>query len=473
VCARRKATRKEGFALLLSMIALMILAILVTDLHETTGTNFAAAMAERDQLRAEYLARSGVNLTRMLVAQERALRTLVGPVLKFAFQGRPVPQLPVWHYANMILKPFANFDGSKGDAESAGFDLELSEGLGNTGGSFEILAAAENGKVNVNDPHLTNSEVSRLNVASLLSQLIAPAQYDPLFSQLDDRGRTNTRSDLVANVVDWWDLDEQRSNFDPTMGTMQSSGGEDSDYYREQPEPYVIKGAPFDTLEELRLVRGMSDDVWATFVEPDVEDPNSRQVTIWTGTSAAVNPNEAAPEVLLSRVCAYPELRQQLLCNDPTGLEPGKFLMLMRMVRSLPMHLPVFSRRTDFIEFLLGKPTGLMAVVAKMFSGGLGGMMGGGGASAATSNSANADKTESLFAPLIIPPPANGVNLRTELERNFTTTSRFITIECIGRVGHSQRRLRTVVNFDDKWTAPPPNTAQAQPLGVFSYYRAE
>jgi hypothetical protein len=100
-------------------------------------------------------------------------------------------------------------------------------------------------------------------------------------------------------------------------------------------------------------------------------------------------------------------------------------------------------------------------------------MMGGGGASAATSNSANADKTESLFAPLIIPPPANGVNLRTELERNFTTTSRFITIECIGRVGHSQRRLRTVVNFDDKWTAPPPNTAQAQPLGVFSYYRAE
>ena len=31
----------------------------------------------------------------------------------------------------------------------------------------------------------------------------------------------------------------------------------------------------------------------------------------------------------------------------------------------------------------------------------------------------------------------------------------------------------TVVNFDDKWTAPKPNAAQAQPLGVFAYYRVE
>jgi general secretion pathway protein K len=469
----RPVSRKEGFALLLSMIALMILAVLVTDLHETTGTNFAAAMAERDQLRAEFLARSGVNLTRMLVAQERALRTLVGPVLKFAFQGRPVPQLPVWHYANMILKPFANFDGSKGDAESAGFDLELAEGLGRTGGSFEIIAAAENGKVNVNDPHLANSEISRLNVASLLSQLIAPPKYDPLFSELDDRGRTNTRSDLVANVVDWWDLDEQRSNYDPTMGTLQSSGGEDTDYYREQPEPYVIKGAPFDTLEELRLVRGMSDDVWATFVEPDLEDPSSRQVTVWTGPSAAINPNEAAPEVLLSRVCAYPELRSQPLCNDPTGVEPGKFLMILRLVRSLPAHLPVFSRRSDFIQFLEGNPTGLMKVISQMFTGGagaMGGMLGG----ASTGGNAGAkDKDQSLLAKLVIPPAANGRDIRKELEANFTTTSKFITIESVGRVGHAQRRLRTVVNFDTSWTAPQPNIAQAQPLGVFVYFRAE
>jgi hypothetical protein len=123
---------------------------------------------------------------------------------------------------------------------------------------------------------------------------------------------------------------------------------------------------------------------------------------------------------------------------------------------------------------LEGKPTGLMKMISDMFSGGLGGAMGGALGGGSTSGNAGAkDKEESLFAKLTIPPAANGRDIRKELELNFTTTSKFITIECIGRVGHAQRRLRTVVNFDSSWTAPQPNIAQAQPLGVFVYFRAE
>jgi general secretion pathway protein K len=481
--ARRPASRREGFALLLSMIALTILAVLVADLHETTGTSFAASIAERDQLKAELLARSGVNLTRMLVAQERPVRTMLNmfPITKMMFGGRPIPQIPVWHYANMLLKPFADFNSSKGDAESAGFDLDLAEGLGDTGGSFEILGAAENGKVNVNHPRLRNDEMSRLSVAGPLYQLMAPARFDPLFSQFDEKGRMSNRGDLIANIIDWWDIEDQRTSYDPTMGTIQSSGGEDTDYYRDQPEPYLIKNAPFDTLEELRLVRGMTDDAWATFVEPDVEDPSRRTMTVWAGTTAAINPNEAEPEVLLARVCGFTEFKQQPLCNDPTGMEPSKFLMVLRMVRSLPVPLPVFSRRADFVDFITGKPTGLMELLMKMLTGGLGGaaggLLGGGGSSSGSSGTKDPNQSATPFTGLKMPTAAvNGVSpadFRKELERNFTTTSKFITIEAIGRVGHVQKRLRTVVNFDTQWLAPPPNTAQAQPLGVFAYFRVE
>src|SRR5688572_16773963 len=108
----RRGKREQGFALLLAVIAIAILSVLVTDLHETTGTSFAAAMAERDHLRAEYMAKSGVNLTRMLIGQERNLRKLVDPIYKMALQ-RSAPQLPVWQFANIILKPFADFEGSK------------------------------------------------------------------------------------------------------------------------------------------------------------------------------------------------------------------------------------------------------------------------------------------------------------------------------------------------------------------------
>ena len=77
----------------------------------------------------------------------------------------------------------------------------------------------------------------------------------------------------VAAVIDWWDEDEQRTLFDPGAAKVNSSGRED-DIYGRFAEPYRIKNAPFDSLDELRMVRGFTDDFWATFVEPDRTPPN-------------------------------------------------------------------------------------------------------------------------------------------------------------------------------------------------------
>jgi general secretion pathway protein K len=469
----RKSPRREGFALLLALIALTLLAVLVADLHETTGTSFAAAMAERDQLKAEYMAKSGINLTRMLIGQERPIRLIVSPIYNMIFK-RPAPQLPVWQYADMVLRPFSDFEGSKEDAAGAGFDLDLSAGLGKTGGTFEIRACAENGKVNLNDPQLKEVEASRTSVAGLLYTLLggnlpSPNKYDPLFSQFDEKGRLNTRLDLVTNMIDWWDQDEQRTDYDPAMNVTQTSGGEDADYYRSQAEPYSIKNAPFDTLEELHLVRGMSDDVWATFVEPDLEDPRSRQVTVWGGTRSSINPNEADPTVLLSRVCTFPEFRQQPLCSDPSGTERTKFVTLMSLSRMTPLPIPFFSKAVDFVNFITGKPGSLYEDASKALGGGMGAMLGMGGGGAASTGAGGANSA--LFTPLVIPPTAQ--TLATDLRRMFTTTSRFFTIESTGKVGRAQRRIRTVINIDSDWVPPKPNAGKLPPLGIFAYYRID
>ena len=42
-----------------------------------------------------------------------------------------------------------------------------------------------------------------------------------------------------------------------------------------------------------RWLRGVTDDFWATFVEPSLDDPSERAVTIYG--AAKVNPNEATP----------------------------------------------------------------------------------------------------------------------------------------------------------------------------------
>ena len=430
---------------------------MITDLHETTGTSFAAAMAEKDQLRAEFMARSGVNLTRMLIGQERNLRKLVDPLFRMipGMGGRSAPQLPVWRFANIILKPFADFEGSKEDVASAGYDLDMSEGLGETFGGFEVAAVAENGMINLNDPRIEDPAQGHANVASQLYSLMggfmpSPNKFDPLFSQFDERGRITNRLDVVANVLDWWDRDEQRTSYDPVMGTVTTGGGEDTDYYRSLPDPYAIKNAPFDTLEELRLVRGINDDFWATFVEPSLDDPRARQVTIYG--AARVNPNEATPQVILARLCTFKEVREQLLCNDPTNAEGMKFIMLMNFARSFTGGggIPFFSRAGDFVNFITGKPDSLYGQLTKFAS-----MM--------------PMLQNMLFAPVAV----EDAEVLRSIRRTFTTTTNFITVEVTGKSGHSQRRIRTVINIDAKWTPPPPNAGQLPPLGIFAYYRLD
>lgn len=444
------ARRRQGFALLLALVAIAILSVLVTDLHETTGSSFAAAMAERDQLRAEYLAKSGVNLTRMLVPQGRNFKPFVDGLFK-ALLGRPAPPLPMWQYANMLLKPFSDFEASKADGASIGFNLDESEGLGTTNGSFEVVATAENGKINVNDPRLEDLATAEANLGAQLYSLLggyqpSPNKYDPLFSQFDDKGRLTNRLDVVANVLDWWDFNEQRANFDPVLGVVTSTGGEDVDYYRTLREPYAIKNAPFDTLEELRLVRGVSDDFWATFVEPDPDDPRTRQITIYG--LAKVNPNEADPVVMLARLCAFKELQEQLLCSDPTGQEPLKFVTLLNLARNL-MPIPWFSRSSDFVGFVTGKAEGLYGKLSGYLE--------------------SMGMTAMMFSPMTI----EDAELQKSMRRVFTTSARIVTIEVTGFSGRSQKRIRSVINFDDKWTPPPPNPGKAPPLGVFSYFRID
>ncbi len=451
----RKRERKQGFALLLSLIALAILAVMVTDLHETTGTGFSASIAARDQLRAEYLAKSGVNLTRMLVGQEKNLRAVVNPMYKMLLQ-RDAPQLPVWRFANVILEPFANFEGARENVESAGFSMKFSQGLEETGGTFEIAAAAENGKMSVNDPRIQDINMGRANVATPLYSLMggnqSPNVFDPLFSGFDERGRLTTRLDVISSIVDWWDTDEQRTSYDPVMQVTTASGAEDVDFYRTQLEPYNIKNAPFDTLEELRLVRGVGDDFWATFVEPSVDDPSERQITIYGG--GRVNPNEAHPAVLLARLCTFTEVRDQPLCADPTGLERIKFIELVRTARMMGMNIPWFSRSSDFVNFITG--TGPLFEKLNSLLQTMGPALGG---------------LITMFVPLVIPPDAK--DLRRRMQRMFSTTATVITIESTGRVGRSRRLIRSVITTDEKWTPPPPNAGKMPPLGIYSYYRID
>ena len=116
--ASETSPREAGIALIIAMTAIAILAVMLADMHESTTTAYMVATTERDSLRAEYAARSGLNLTRLLISQEPAIRALVAPIYQMMI-GRPPPMIPIWMYADSILRPFCLARSRRHGAESA------------------------------------------------------------------------------------------------------------------------------------------------------------------------------------------------------------------------------------------------------------------------------------------------------------------------------------------------------------------
>ena len=83
-------------------------------------------------------------------------------------------------------------------------------------------------------------------------------------------------------------MDELAYNCDLTANASASYGPEDA-WYQLLQKPYRRKNAPYDSLEELHMVRGIGDDFWATFVDPDPADPRKREMTVWGQGTVNVN----------------------------------------------------------------------------------------------------------------------------------------------------------------------------------------
>ncbi len=452
---RSVGRRERGVVLVMVLGVIAVLSILVVDLNASTSTGFHLAASERDRVQAEYLAKSGLDLTRLLISNEaKVIRKVLSPIYQMLI-GRGPPQINVWDFANEILRPFADFKSVEQMGEGMGMDFSLMEGLSKTPGTFEVVAIPENSLININVPvplFFTGDRASQ-SIAMQLYALMGGYQspespYDPLFAQRDADGQFTTRLDIVSAIIDWYDADEIRTIFDPGTAAITQSGSED-DIYEQFRDPYVVKNAPYDSLEELRLIRGVSDDFWATFVETDPEDPKSRQLTVYA--SGAVNVNHARPEVLIARLCSFLQMAEQSLCADP--MEAARFITLLNLLRSV-VPISLFSRPNDFLDFLQGK--GKIYNAIAMFL---------------------PPDSELMFTPVRIPSGLmsrkRGSREGGELAGAFLTTASIFTIQSTGIVGRTRVRMRAVVNLHNKWTPPPGNPGELPSLGVFHHYRVD
>ncbi len=339
--SRRK--RERGVALIMVLGAIAVMVVMLAEFQDDAGAEFAAATAVRDGVQAEYFARSAVNLSRLLIAAEPTMRAAIAPL--FMLMKRTPPQLPVWGYADRILGAFNDKEASADFAGLGGFDLSLGKNIGLKGGSFEVVIIDEDSKINMNMG--ASNEIAHIRLAKQLMSTMAPIQYNALFEQRDSTGNYNDRLSVCSALIDWADPDEQLFSCDTTNAP--SSNAVEDGWYQLLAKPYRRKNAPYDSLEELHMVRGVTDDFWSTFVDPEPTDPRKRQMTVWG--QGAVNVNTANPLTLYALVCSGAPTAE--LCTDPTQMQ--MFVMGVTMAQGISMGAPIFGTPTDFIQMMKGQ----------------------------------------------------------------------------------------------------------------------
>lgn len=410
--ARKRRTRnanRRGVALLMVLGAITVLTVFLTELQQETSATFAAALADRDAMQAEYLAKSAINLSRLLIASEPQIRTSIPLPI-------PFKQLPVWEFSDVALGPFNDETGMSAFAGMLSVDSSTGKGLGLKNGRFEVKIVDEDSKININRA----APITDIDLDRQLISLMQSPQNAPLFEGRDLDDQFSDMNTICGAITDWADQDENLSTCYVGSQAQGASGSEDN-FYQTIGLDYRRKNAAYDSIEELRLVRGMGDDFWGTFVDPNPDDPKARVLTVWG--QKAINVNSANPQILLSAACsicaggtgggAGNAAQGLALCIDP--LVQAQFLSLLGLLRTFP--IPIFTKNSDFPNLLK--------------TGNIGGPMG------------------AMLGPMLAPLMAQAglpCSLNAGANKQFTVTSRVFSIYADGIIPGRKRTTRVRIH---------------------------
>jgi general secretion pathway protein K len=427
---KRPVSRQAGIALVVVTVTVAVLGATVADFAYNSRVDLEAAANARDQLRAEYLARSGIQLARLLIKTQQSVldrnRQFVGDI-------------QLMDFAPYLIKAFGGeADERAGLGALLGIDVSGLKGLGaGKGATFDLTMNAEDGKLNVNCGGGLNDVPHQQQLYAVLSALFWPPRYNRMFEMPDAEGQYATRDDVARAIVDWADIDEQK--FDP----QGNGSGSESDYrYDATRDPYRAHNHLYDTVEELNLVRGVGDEFWGSFGE---------MLTVYGGclvNISAIKPdNWPLMAAILRATADKTKSSSQALTDDVTMAQ------LSQMVLGMAQMMGGFKDTNTFIQ-CVANPQNCMG---SMF----------GGSSSSSSSSSNSSSTVA------------GVNIDANLLKSVATTGprRIYRLDAVGTIQRTREkkievRIRGVwdsAHYNQNTLSPDPNDRQ----GTWIYWRQD
>ena len=222
----RPTARRSGVALLLVLWVIGLLSLIVVSFAWDAKLEGNVASFSRKQARAESLARSGIEIAKMLLAKK-----------------------------SEVTGDEEDEDRDKDHWYQPASDLH-------SGGSIHHVEEVGDGSITIRiEPVETQRNINKLTDGdwerTFENILGLPDEYWPV---------------LIDSFADWIDSDD----------IARSDGAETEDYYATLEKPYSAKNGPLDTIRELLLVRGFNEAILSGGIL-NPEDPKPSQIMVSNG----------------------------------------------------------------------------------------------------------------------------------------------------------------------------------------------
>lgn len=383
---RRKGRRigrslnERGVALIIVVVAIAVLTAVATDFAYNSRVDLQLATNQRDEVRAYYLARSGLGLSRLLLKFQRQLDSMplnipglsdimgalgggaTGAAGAAGAAGTPAAptslNIQLWKMARVdchMLRGLVKSDtsapgelpieGAKSRSGKFGFDEEFPEVAGQqekkSFGGFEgcFLSTITDEEERINLARLDAPQLTAQPTVLALMQLLNDKRFAFLFETEDaNRVKVNPQ-DVIVNIKDWIDEDTTGATLNLSgTGDVFQNGFADENYNYDRYNPrYKAKNGHFDSLDELYMVHGVNDRFMAAFGD---------RFTVYPDVNRNINVNTDDPLLLYLAVLAvsdpvHPDPRLQ----DPLFVEA-----LIKQIKAARMFSFLGTSVADFVN---------------------------------------------------------------------------------------------------------------------------
>ena len=247
--------RERGIALILVLGTVAVLTVSIVQFIYDTRVNLHLAQNQRDEVKAYFLAKSGINLQRLALSYqfELADKASSGDMLGRAAKNG---KFQLWRYLDIFL-PIVTKGEFKTPIGGVDFNSLGGEGFGGLTGEIEFEnPVSENGKVSINS--LTKSPLPQDAAAALCAMFRPMAFAQP--QNRDAREDARLQYELVAAIIDHVDPDSDMTILDENCVASRGGAGNESSRYADL--DWGPLNEPLLSLEGLLQVPGMTPELF-------------------------------------------------------------------------------------------------------------------------------------------------------------------------------------------------------------------